>query len=140
MASIANDEAIIKELMEGSGDIHSLTAYIAYPEIPRDTDIKDIKKLYHDYRQDAKGIEFSINYGGNARTISQNKGIPMEEAQKIYDNYMAGFKGLAKYQAFRRKDWFEKGYILLNEKTGHKAFIHDWENLKNYSQKFDSEF
>jgi hypothetical protein len=64
----------------------------------------------------------------------------MEEAQKIYDNYMAGFKGLAKYQAFRRKDWFEKGYILLNEKTGHKAFIHDWENLKNYSKKFDSEF
>lgn len=140
MASIANDEAIIKELMEGSGDIHSLTAYIAYPEIPRDTDIKDIKKLYHDYRQDAKGIEFSINYGGNARTISQNKGIPMEEAQKIYDNYMEGFRGLAKYQAFRRKDWFEKGYILLNEKTGHKAFIHDWENLKNYSKKFDSEF
>jgi hypothetical protein len=50
MASIANDEAIIKELMEGSGDIHSLTAYIAYPEIPRDTDIKDIKKLRNMHR------------------------------------------------------------------------------------------
>ena len=57
MASIANDEAIIKELTEGSGDIHSLTAYMAYPEIPRDTPIKEIKKKYHNLRQEAKGIE-----------------------------------------------------------------------------------
>ena len=61
MASIANDEAIIKELTEGSGDIHSLTAYMAYPEIPRDTPIKEIKKKYHNLRQEAKGIEFAIN-------------------------------------------------------------------------------
>jgi DNA polymerase-1 len=61
MASIANDQAIIKELTEGSGDIHSLTAYMSYKEIPRDTPIKDIKKLYHNLRQEAKGIEFAIN-------------------------------------------------------------------------------
>ena len=129
MASIANDEAIIKELTEGSGDIHSLTAYMAYPEIPRDTPIKDIKKKYHNLRQEAKGIEFAINYGGDANTIHQNKGIPLEEAQAIYDNYMSGFAGLKKYQDFRRKDWFEKGYILLNPLTGHKAFIYDYDEL-----------
>ena len=61
LASIANDQAIIKELMEGSGDIHSLTAYMAYQQIPRDTPIKDIKKKYHNLRQEAKGIEFAIN-------------------------------------------------------------------------------
>ena len=61
MASIADDKAIIKELTEGSGDIHSLTAYMSYKEIPRDTQIKDIKKKYHHYRQEAKGIEFAIN-------------------------------------------------------------------------------
>ena len=123
MASIADDKALIKELMEGSGDVHSLTAYIAFKEIPRETPIKDIKKLYHHYRQEAKGIEFAINYGGNADTISRNKGIPMEEAQAIYNNYMSGFTGLAKYQAFRRKDWYNKGYILLNEKSGHRVHI-----------------
>lgn len=57
MASIANDKAIIKELTEGSGDIHSLTAYMSFKDIPRDTPIKDIKKLYHSKRQEAKGIE-----------------------------------------------------------------------------------
>lgn len=61
LASIANDEAIIEELTNGSGDIHSLTAYMSYKEIPRDTPIKDIKKLYHNLRQEAKGIEFAIN-------------------------------------------------------------------------------
>lgn len=61
MASIANDKAIIDELTNGSGDIHSLTAYISYPEIPRDTPIKEIKKKYHNLRQEAKGIEFAIN-------------------------------------------------------------------------------
>lgn len=129
LASIANDKAVIKELIEGSGDIHSLTAYMSYKEIPRDTPIKDIKKLYHNLRQEAKGIEFAINYGGDANTISQNKGIPIEEAQKIYNAYMDGFQGIKAYQSFRRRDWFDKGYILLNPITGHKAFIYDWEDL-----------
>ena len=130
MASIANDKAIIEELTNGSGDIHSLTAYMSYHEIPRETPIKDIKKLYHNLRQEAKGIEFAINYGGNADTISRNKGIPIEEANKIYNAYMNGFKGLRAYQDFRRKDWFNKGYILLNPLTGHKAYIYDYEQLK----------
>ena len=61
MASIANDEAIIDELTNGSGDIHSLTAYMSYKEIPRDTPIKEIKKKFHNLRQEAKGIEFAVN-------------------------------------------------------------------------------
>lgn len=129
MASIANDEAIINELTNGSGDIHSLTAYMSYKEIPRDTSIKDIKKKYHNLRQEAKGIEFAVNYGGNADTISRNKGIPIEEATNIYNAYMSGFKGLKSYQDFRRKDWFDKGYILLNTITRHKAYIYDYKKL-----------
>ena len=136
LASIANDKAIIEELTNGSGDIHSLTAYMSYKEIPRDTPIKDIKKLYHNLRQDAKGIEFAINYGGDANTISINKGIPIEEAQKIYNDYMSGFKGVKKYQDFCRKDVMEKGFILLNPLTGHKAFIYDFEELKRIKDKF----
>ena len=147
MASIANDEAIIKELTEGSGDIHSLTAYMAYPEIPRDmpiSEIKEFSKKSHkngglDYRQEAKGIEFAINYGGNADTICKNKGIPLEEAQKVYNNYMSGFQGLKKYQDFRRKDWFDKGYILLNPHTGHKAFIFDYEELLSEKRRMSED-
>lgn len=52
---------------------------------------------------------------------------------------MSGFKGLCKYQEFRRKDWFVKGYILLNGRTRHKAFIYDWENLKEIQKSFGEE-
>ena len=138
MASIADDKAIIEELTNGSGDIHSLTAYISYPEIPRDTPIKEIKKKFHNLRQEAKGIEFAINYGGNADTICRNKGIPIQEAQKIYDNYMKGFSGLKRYQDFRRKDWFAKGYILLNPLTRHKAYIYDYDKLVEEKAKMSS--
>lgn len=136
MASIANDEAIIEELTNGSGDIHSLTAYMSYSEIPRDTPIKDIKKLFHNLRQEAKGIEFAINYGGDANTISRNKGIPQDEANRIYNNYMKGFAGLKRYQDFRRRDWWDKGYILLSPLTGHKAYIYDYEDLKKIQERF----
>lgn len=136
LASIANDEAIIEELTNGSGDIHSLTAYMSYKEIPRNTPIKDIKRLYHNFRQEAKSIEFAINYGGDANTIATNKGIPIEEAQKIYNDYMAGFKGVKKYQDFCRKDVMQKGYILLNPLTGHKAYIYDFDELNKIKESF----
>lgn len=46
---------------------------------------------------------------------------------------MSGFSGLATYQKFRRKDWWDKGYILLSQKTGHKAYIYDYNALvKDY--------
>lgn len=140
LASIANDEAIIEELTNGSGDIHSLTAYMAYKEIPRDTPIKDIKDKYHHLRQEAKGIEFAINYGGDANTIANNKGIPIEEANKIYNDYMSGFKGVKKYQDFCRKDVMEKGFILLNPLTGHKAYIYDYDELMRIKSRFNQEF
>lgn len=61
LASVSKDKAMI-DLFEQDGDIHSLVAYMSYPElIPRDTNIKDIKKLYHHARQDAKGIEFAVD-------------------------------------------------------------------------------
>lgn len=137
LADVANDQAIIEELTHGSGDIHSLTAYMSYKkEIPRDTPIKDIKKLYHHLRNEAKGIEFAINYGGDANTISNNKGIPIEEARHIYDDYMSGFKGIKKYQDFCRKDVTQKGYILLNPSVGYKAYIYDFPYLQHIKSRF----
>lgn len=136
LADIANDKAIIEELTNGSGDIHSLTAYMSYKQIPRDTPIKDIKKLYHSLRNEAKSIEFAINYGGDANTISNNKGIPIEEARIIYNDYMSGFKGIKKYQDFCRKDVMQKGYILLNPMVGYKAYIYDFDYLMRVRNKF----
>ena len=62
IASVAHDEAMIKESSKPNGDIHSLVAYMSYPNIiPRDTPIENIKKEYHQARQNSKGIEFAVN-------------------------------------------------------------------------------
>ena len=87
---------------------------MSYPNmIPRDTKIEDIKKLYHNWRQKAKSIEFAINYGGDYNTISKNDGIPVEEAKEIYDNFMEGFPGIKRYQDYCRMAVMRDGYILL---------------------------
>lgn len=142
MASISNDKALIHELMEGSGDLHSLTAYMSYPNlIPRDTPINKIKENYHHLRQLAKKIEFGFNYGGDYNTIHQNLGISIEEAKEIYENYMKGFSGLAKYQEYCRKIVMEKGYILLNPISKYRSHIYDFESLNSMQEKMkDKDF
>ena len=109
--------------------MHNLVAYMSYKkEIPRDTDVADIKKLFPNLRQSAKGIEFAIGYAGNANTIAQNSGIPLAEAEEIYNSYMEGFPGVKKYQDYCKKAVVRDGYILMNPVTGHRCHIPDWEN------------
>lgn len=136
IASVSKDEKMIDLFEHGCGDVHSLVAYMSYPNmIPRDTKIEDIKKLYHSWRQKAKSIEFAINYGGDYNTISKNDGIPVEEAKEIYDNFMEGFPGIKRYQDYCRMAVMRDGYILLNPLTGHRAHIYDAEELKETRSK-----
>lgn len=136
IASVSKDEKMIDLFEHGCGDVHSLVAYMSYPNIiPRDTKIEDIKKLYHNWRQKAKSIEFAINYGGDYNTISKNDGIPVEEAKGIYDNFMEGFPGIKRYQDYCRAAVMRDGYILLNPLTGHRAHIYDAEELKETHNK-----
>ena len=59
-ADIYNEKSMLDEFLHGSGDMHSLCAYMVYKnEIPRDTPIKDIKKLYPDLRKHVKPIELN---------------------------------------------------------------------------------
>lgn len=136
IASVSKDEKMIDLFEHGCGDVHSLVAYMSYPSmIPRDTKIEDIKKLYHNWRQKAKSIEFAINYGGDYNTISKNDGIPVEEAKEIYDNFMEGFPGIKRYQDYCRMAVMRDGYILLNPLTGHRAHIYDAEELQETRSK-----
>lgn len=129
MASIANDKAMINELMHGEKDLHTLTAKLIFPYIPKDMPAKEVKKKFHKERSESKGYEFLLNYMGTAITMVQNYGIPIEKAKGIENAYMKGFYGLKRYQDESRKDWLRQGYILINPITGHKAYIYDYPAL-----------
>jgi len=98
LASLSGDKGML-EVFEKGYDMHSYVAYLIYPElIPRDIDIRKIKKDFHDLRQKAKGPEFTFAFLGNWATLVANYGMPKEEAQTIEDNYKKGFAGATKYQ------------------------------------------
>lgn len=136
MGDIANDKAILNELINGDKDLHTLTAKIVFDYIPKDMTAKEVKAKFHKERQLSKGYEFAFNYAGNASTIKRNFGLTDEEANRIYNAYMSGFDGLKRYQEFRKKDWWSKGYIDLNPMVGYRAYIYDYDALKATQESF----
>lgn len=69
-----------------------------------------------------------------------NNGVPIEQAEIIYDNYMKGFPGIAQYQKNMKREVMKKGYILISPTIGTKCFIYDFKNLKEIEAQFSSEF
>lgn len=136
MGDIANDKAILHELNYGDKDLHTLTAKIVFPYIPKDMTAKEVKAQFHKERSLAKGYEFAFNYSGNSYTIKKNFGISDEEANRIYNAYMSGFDGLKRYQEYRKKEWWKKGYIDLNPLFGFKAYIYDYKYLQETYKSF----
>ena len=61
-ADIYNEPAMIKEYLEGSGDLHSLVAKKCFSKELEDIEVKDIKKLRPDLRKKAKGPEFAMQF------------------------------------------------------------------------------
>ena len=62
-------------------DVHLSVAKAMFGEAA----VKENKKKY---RSIAKGLNFSMQYGGSAGGLARMSGIPMEEAQAQYDAYM----------------------------------------------------
>ena len=134
-ADIYNEQSMIKEFLEGSGDIHSLTAKACFPEELNDIEVKDIKRLRPDLRDRAKPVEFSQQFGGSAEAIRNSLGCSKAEAVNIRDSYNKGFPGIAKFKE-KGADFVSKnGYIVLCKYTGHKTY---WEDFDKWN-KIESE-
>ena len=134
-ASVSKDPVMI-EILSTGGDLHSVVAQACWPELLGNLTVEEIKTQYKSYRQDAKGVEFGIFYGGDANTLHQNKGFDMKVAEGIYNNFMAKFTGIKKYQDYCRAAVMKNGYILMNPVTKHRAHIHDFAELQRIMNRF----
>ena len=140
-ADIYQEKSMIDEFLHGSGDIHSLCAYMVYKkEIPRDTPIKDIKKLYPELRKAVKPIEFSQQFGGTEYAIQGAMGCTKEEALEFKKAYDEGFSGITKFKNQGSKFVRQNGYVLMNKYTGHKMYWWDWEHWKEVQDSYNTEF
>jgi DNA polymerase I len=140
LANIARDKAMIDLFTNGCGDLHSLVAKMVYPEELHDIPVEQVKKLRPDLRKKAKAPEFTFAYGGDANTLMNRDHLPKEEAEQIEANYRKGFRGVAAYQAHQRKVVMQLGYINTCPEVGYRAYIYDYDTLKETQDKFCKEF
>ena len=132
-ADIYQEKSMINEFLYGSGDMHSLCAYMVYKNIiPRDTPIKDIKKLFPHQRKEVKSIEFSQQFGGSEYAIQNAMGCTLEEAIEFKEAYSKGFPGIAQYKIKASKLVRNFGYIILCPITGHKTY---WEGFNRWMER-----
>lgn len=140
-ADIYQEKSMIDEFLYGSGDLHSLCAYMVYTDIiPRDTPIKDIRKLFPHQRKEVKAIEFSQQFGGSAFAIQNAMGCTIEKAQEFADAYAKGFPGITAYKERASKIVRSKGYILLCPITGHKTWWSGFKRWNEVQKSYDREF
>lgn len=133
-ADIYDEKAMLKEYIEGSGDIHSLAAKSCFPEELEGIEIKDIKKLRPDLRKKAKAPEFSVQFGGGAKSISESLSISLEEAQMIENNFYKTFCGIKTFKEKGGKFVRQNGYIIMCHTTGHKMF---WQGFERWKEEED---
>ena len=137
-ASVSKDSKMC-EILNNGGDLHSEVAKACWPDLLKHLSVEEIKTKYKDYRQQAKGVEFGIFYGGDDNTLVANKGFSKETAKEIYNNFMHTFSGIKAYQNYCRKAVMDKGYILMNPVLRHRAHIFDSEWMKRMETKFKEE-
>lgn len=137
-ASVSKDSKMI-EILSTGGDLHSEVARACWPHLLGNLTVDEIKHQYKSYRQDAKGVEFGIFYGGDDNTLVANKGFKPEDAKNIYNNFMSRFPGIKKYQDYCRKAVMNNGYILMNPVLRHRAHIFDAEWLFRMQERFKEE-
>lgn len=130
-ADIYNETSMIKEYLEGSGDIHSLTAKHCFPKELARVDVKDVKNVRPDLRKKAKPVEFSQQFGGSAKAIQNALGCSAQEAKEIATAYNEGFKGIAEFKKKGAALLASRGYVLICAKTGHKVY---WENYYKWKE------
>lgn len=140
-ADIYNEKSMLDEFLHGSGDMHSLCAYMVYKnEIPRNTPIKDIKKKYKHLRTAVKPIEFSQQFGGSEYAIQNSMGCSIEEAREFKEAYDSGFPGIADFKRKGSEFVRKNGYILMCKYSGHKMYWWDHKQWLQRQQSFTPEF
>ena len=140
-ADIYNEKSMLDEFLHGSGDMHSLCAYMVYKnEIPRDTPIKDIKKKYAHLRKAVKPIEFSQQFGGSEYAIQGAMGCTLEEALEFKKAYDSGFPGIAEFKRKGSEFVRKNGYVLMCQYSGHKMYWWDHNEWVKRQQSFTQDF
>lgn len=142
-ADIYQDKEFYKEFTEGSGDTHSLFAWVVFRKECEEcgcTGVQDVKKKAPQWRKAVKAVEFAYLFGAAAPTISKAADCSVEQAQAYLDALDKGFVGVSSFAKKGSKFVREHGYILISPVTGHKMYWWDWDKWVERGKHFTQEF
>lgn len=134
------NEAKLLDAFEHGVDTHSLYAKMCYPEELKDIDVKDVKALRPDLRQNAKYFEFELGYGGNGSETAKKLGLDMEKTMENVANVQREMPGMMSYKKKTGKFLKKNGYIIINPITGHRVYWPEWAEWKAVDDTFDQRF
>jgi DNA polymerase-1 len=90
-------------------------AFAAGQDIHRATAAKVLgippEQVTADQRSFAKRVNFGLLYGMGTRSLAEQAGISMSEAQKFVDAYFAGFPNIKKYIDETKRKAKDEGYV-----------------------------
>ena len=138
-ANVWNEHSLLDAFEQGI-DTHNLYAKIFFPEELKDIDVKDVKKLRPDLRQSAKYLEFEAAYGGKGYASAAKLGLDTNTVLESMSQLQKVMKGMAAYKKKAAKFVKEHGYIIINEKTGHRVYWPGWASWKAVDDSFDQHF
>jgi len=109
LAHLSQDEGFI-EVFNHDGDIHTRTACELFGVKP--------ESVTAEMRRRAKTVNFGIVYGISPYGLSQQLGIPPDEARSYIDTYFARHSGIKDYMDTLIKEAAETGHVttLYNRK------------------------
>lgn len=142
-ADIYQDKEFLKEFTEGSGDTHSMFAWMVFRKECESCGCKgvaDVKKLAPMWRKKVKSVEFAYMFGAAAPTISTSANCSQEEAQGYIDTLDKAFIGMSSFAKKGSQFVRSHGYIVINPITGHKLYWWDWDRWRERQQSFTQEF
>lgn len=132
-ADITGDEAMIASIINNA-DLHCAFTRVLYPELESLTDAEIILN-HKDKRQASKSPRFLFSFGGNAFTLHQNEGIPLNEAIEIEKAYKELHAGIYSFGEEKLEESVQQGYILGH--LGFRFYLPDWEEYKNNKKIID---
>jgi DNA polymerase-1 len=108
-AHLSGDKELVDEF-KNDGDIHTRTACGLFGVAP--------EKVTDDMRRSAKTVNFGIVYGISPYGLSQQLGIPVDEAKFYIDTYFSRFSGVKDYIDTLIKNASSDGYVrtIFNRK------------------------
>jgi len=123
LAVLSQDSALIEAFNSGT-DVHLEVARRIFnnPELTKENKFE---------RSVGKAINLGISYGLTAKGLSENAGIPIEEAEAIIVEYFNHYPGVERYMQEYRDKAMEYGYV--ETLSGRRIYINpyskDWMNV-----------